>query len=262
MNTTLPPSRDLPPHRHHEIRTAVLDATVGRPTGRRLLAPLFTAAAALAIVGLVAYFVPWGQGDDVTSAGQPTETTSVSPATPETPGATGAPQVDGVTPAEATAITQGCARSAGVTGEFTLSQLLTDEAGRYALVYSDKWVLGCTLDDGLMDYNSGLSGLRQFTPPVSYDLNGASAGGDVPGNKPEYAGQHGTEVVAGRVAPEVAKVTATRGADSVEARIQNGTYVVRIVHPTTWEIPVAEDWRPPMIRAYDKNGTLLAEVGP
>jgi hypothetical protein len=42
---------------------------------------------------------------------------------------------------------------------------------------------------------------------VSLDAALASAGGDAPGNKPEYAGQVGTEEFAGRVSPEVVKVT-------------------------------------------------------
>ncbi len=42
---------------------------------------------------------------------------------------------------------------------------------------------------------------------MSLDAALASAGGDAPGNKPEYAGQVGTEEFAGRVSPEVVKVT-------------------------------------------------------
>jgi hypothetical protein len=110
-----------------------------------------------------------------------------------------------------------------------------------------------------MPYNGGGGGIGPFTPPVSQDYSGADAGGDAPGGKAEYAGMHGTEVVAGRTAPEVARVTVTQGDQTVEARLADGVYLARIVHPTDWVIP--ENQRPPVVRAYDKNETLLAEIG-
>jgi hypothetical protein len=256
MNTTLPPSRDLPPRRHAEIRYTVVTSAEDKPP-RRLLTPLVAAAAALAVVGLVAYLVPWGQQDSVAPATQPPGETTVAQQTTETTTET---TVAGVAPDEAAAIEQGCAESAGVDGKFTLTQLLTDDAGRMALVYSDERVLTCTIGYGPMEYNSGFSGLLPFTGPISFDTNGGATGGDVPGGKAVYAGLHGFQFVAGRVAPEVAKVVYLQDGTSVDAVIANGSFLARIVHPTTWAIP--ENHAPPVVRAYDKNGTLLAEVGP
>jgi hypothetical protein len=246
VNTTLPPSRDLPPGRHNEIRHELLTAVAPRQT-RRWLAPLVTAAAALVVVGMVAWFAPWNQSGG-TAGGQPAATTT-QPAPPST----GANGHEG----DAPAIVEGCVQSAGVKGEFTLRQLITDGAGRYALLYSDKNVLGCTLDVPTMPYNAGFSSLTEFVAPVSVDYTAAAAGGDVSGNKSQYAGQHGTIAVMGRIAPEVAKVTVTLGTETLEAAVSEGTYVVRGVYPTTWEIP---DNLRAVVRAYDKNGTLLDEI--
>jgi hypothetical protein len=268
MNTMLPPSRDLPPGRHVEMRSAVLTAAGGRPARRRLLAPLVTAAAALAIVGLVAYAVPWGQGGGGTPGGSPggssvarTTETQAPGGTTETQATNGATEtrtVNGVTPDEVAAIEQGCGQSATRPGA-VLTQLLTDEAGRFALLYGDEYVLDCMLDYGSMPYNSGSSRLSPMTGPVSLDLAAALSGGDVPGGKQDYAGQHGYAVVAGRVAPEVARVTYEQDGQSVDAVLANGTYLARIVHPTDWTVP--ENQQQPVVRAYDKNGTLLGEIG-
>lgn len=251
MNTTLPPSRDLPAGRHHELRAAVL-AQVGGGPARRWLAPLATTAAALAAIGLVVWVAPWsGPG------GAPVATRPAS-ADPSLTVSTGAPAVVGVTPADVTAIERGCAASAGVPGPLTLDQVLTDEAGRIALLHNDSQVFDCVLDGPAMPYNSGFMSLAPFEPPITADGRSASAGGDTPGNKPEYAGTHGTETVNGHISPEVARVTVTQGADTVEAQLANGTFLARIVHPADWASP--ENLPAPLIRAYDKNGTLLAEI--
>ena len=242
MNTTLPPSRDLPPGLHMEIRGEVL-ATITPRQSRRWLAPLATAAAALVVVGLVAWFVPWGSGG-TTAGGQPV---TQSPST-----------VDGVAPDEVAAIEKGCARTASQGGAFTLRQVVTTEAGRFALLYGGESVLGCQLDDPAMRYNAGSGINGPFTAPGTADYIAGSSGGDTPYNKPVNAGQHGFDVAMGRVAPEVARVTFTLDSDKVEGVIANGTYIACIVHPSTWQIP--ENRSAPRVLAYDKNGTLLGEL--
>jgi len=257
MNTTLPPSRDLPPARHAEIRAAVLAAATPRPS-RRWFAPLVTAAAALAVIGLVAWFAPWNGS---APAGQPPR-----PHPPATSTST-APSVDGVAPGDVAAIEKGCGQVTYPQVSFTLLTVLTDEAGRLALLRGEskngvRYLIDCMLDfTPTMPYNGSGGGILDgFVPPVSRDLDEANAGGDVPGgSKPEYAGQHGTEVIVGRLSPEVAKVTVTRDAQTVDAKLADGVYLARIVHPTDWVIP--ENLRPPVVSAYDKNGTLLAEIG-
>jgi hypothetical protein len=249
MNTTLPPSRDLPPGRHAEIRAAVLEA-VTPAAGRRWVAPLVTAAAALVAVGLVAFVVPWHGG--TTAAVQPPRLTSPT-APPPAP-------VDGVTPEEASAIERGCVQSAGLHGTFTLRQVLTDEAGRLALVQDPTHVLACELDGPALPYNAAFGGYDGAAEPVSIDYAGSSAGGDAPGGKEVYAGQHGSDVVVGRVAPEVARVVYVQDGTEVEAKVGNGTYLARIVRPTDWVIP-QNRFGGPVVRAYDKNGTLLGQIG-
>ncbi|HEX6360901.1 hypothetical protein [Actinophytocola sp.] len=256
MNTTLPPSRDLPPGRHAQIRGAVLAAT--RRPNRRWIAPLVTAAAALAIVGLVAWFTPW-TGNGGNAATQPTSQETTLPA-PSTSTSDVSEPVAGVSPDERAAIEDGCARSGFPDETLTLKQVLTDAAGRVALLYSDRVAVVCTLDTPPTGYNPGGGGFGDFTPPVGLDTSLASAGGDVAGNKSQYAGQPGTDQFGGRVSPEVAKVTVTVGADSVDASVANGTFLARVLHPTDWLIP--ENRRALVLRAYDKNGTLLAEVTP
>jgi hypothetical protein len=247
MNTTLPPSRDLPPGRHAEIRAAVLRAATPDRT-RRWVAPLVTATAALAVIGAVAWVAPWS-GGGLPPAGQPprpTETTQAAPAPTES-------LTDKISPSVAFP-----------DARFTLLAILTDDAGRLALLHGTddrgrEYMIDCTLDfSPAMPYNGSGGGLGPFAPPVSIDINERNAGGDSPGNKAEYAGMHGTEEYAGRISPEVAKVTLTQDGQTVEATLADGAYLARIVHPTDWVIP--ETPPAPIVRAYDKNGTLLAEI--
>jgi hypothetical protein len=141
---------------------------------------------------------------------------------------------------------------------------LTDAAGRVALLTGEgnghDYLVSCELDGAVMRYNAGFGSYQGFAPPVSLDYAASSAGGDMPGGKAECAGQHGSDVALGQVAPEVARVVLEQDCTSVESQIADSTYIARIVHPTDWEIPAN---RPaPAVRAYDKNGTLLGQTGP
>jgi hypothetical protein len=254
MNTTLPPSRDLPSARHAEIRAAVLVAAAPRPS-RRWVAPLVTAAVALVVIGMVAWFAPWDPG---TPAAQPPRPTS-------RPTTSAAPSVDGIAAEDVPAVEKGCGQVTFPRATFTLLAVLTDEAGRLALLRGEAkngvpYLIECILDfTPAMPYNGSGGTLEGFVSPLSVDLDGASAGGDAPGGKAEYAGKLGTEVLAGRVSPDVVKVTVTRDAQTREAKLAGGLYIARLVHPADWVIP--EQLRPPIVRAYDKNGTVLAEIG-
>lgn len=268
MNTTLPPSRDLPPGRYAEIRTAVLTGVAGKPA-RRWIAPMVTAAVALVAIGLIAWFAPWSPDGGVNAASPPSES-ATQPAN-ETASATQAPPdngevaIEGVTQQEISAIEQGCAETFQPNVTLQLRQILTDEAGRLALLYGTdpdgrEYLVDCTLDGPVMPYNPAGSGLNPFTPPVTADSVGASSGGDVAGGKAEYAGLHGNQVVAGRISPDVARVTVTVDDQTVEAVLGGDAYLARIVHPADWEVPNVAPVV--VVRAYDKNGTLLGQVGP
>jgi hypothetical protein len=173
------------------------------------------------------------------------------------------------------AIEQGCGTSAlgepgrnpptpGVTDTrdtVRLYNLLQDQAGRFALLYGEHAVLDCHLDGPVMPYNAGLSNSPHLPPPtpVTVDVSGFDSGGDVPGGKAIYHGRPGSVFAAGRISAQVAKVTLTHGTDTVTASVANGTFLARILYPSTWGAPA--DYLPRnVIRAYDANGTLLGTV--
>lgn len=228
MNTMPPPARDLPPARHAEIRATVVRAADRRA---RWVVPALAAAAALVTIGLVMWFVPAGDEETV----RPAETT--------------ASRLD-----REDEIARKCAQDAGLTGHFELRQLIGDEAGWLAAVYTDEYVLDCDVDS----YSANLGLLMPFTPPITLDVAGATAGGNVRDDKPEYVGRPGWEFAIGRVAPEVTKVTVTQGEHTVNASLAEGTFAARIIHPADWRIPDGNP--PPVIRAYDADGNLLATL--
>lgn len=224
MNTTLPPSRDLPWVRHAEIRAEVL-AEVSAPPAHRRLAPLAAAVAALAVIGLVGWLAPWR-------------------AEVGTPGLSVADSAD--------EITRACVEASGLDGEFVLRQQLSDAAGVLAVLDDGKYQLICSLDDGGPGYSARHRELRPYTPPVSMD--------SLMGFTSVDTGHPRSASAVGRISPEVARVTFVIGAKSVDAVLGDGTYLARIFEPGDYlseDSPVT-----PVVRAYDKNGTLLAEVGP
>ncbi|MBB5960346.1 hypothetical protein FHS29_006969 [Saccharothrix tamanrassetensis] len=251
MNRTLPPARDLPPGRQAEIRAQLERAVTARRAFR--YAPLITATVAVvAVVAAVAFLAPWQRNNTVAPAQSTTGTASAT-----TPAQT-RPVIPGLSPQRVVEIEEGCPTVAGVQGQATLYQYVEDEAGKFGLLYTRDTALDCTIDGPAMPFNSGLAaGLALDWLPghFSVDHNSGMAGGDVPGNKSVYRGQHGWRAVSGRVSPEVARVTYTNDGRTVEATVANGTYVARIVHPTTWAIP--EDDTMGEIRAYDSVGRQL-----
>lgn len=246
MNTTIPASRDLPPGRRTEIRAA-LQRTANRRRFR--FAPLLTAVTALGVIGLVAYFVPWQP--QAAPPAEPTITTSSTPVPVE-------PVIAGLSPQEQALIAQRCMESAGVKGTPKLYNYVTTEDTKQGLVLTEDTALNCTVDGPMYDYNAGLHGplkLGWLARPFELDLNGGSSGGDVSYANPVRKGKRGSQMAAGRITPEVARVTMTADGTTVDAVLANGTYLVRILHPSTWQIPNESPM--PVVRAYDAKGALL-----
>ncbi|WP_309113596.1 hypothetical protein [Saccharothrix sp.] len=254
MNTTLPPARDLPPGRRAEIRAEVERAVTARRPFR--FAPLVTAVTAVgAVVAVVAFVQPWQRTEAVGPAQQVTTTSVPTSAPAPTPTK---PVVHGLTPERIAEIEAGCVQISTGSGKGTLYQYGEDEAGKWALIYTENAALLCTIDGPGMPYNAGFTSgfdLEWMSNPIAIDTNGGSAGGDVPGNKEIYRGQHGTATAGGRVTPEVGRVTFTYDGQTVDATIANGTFVARNIFPTHWTIPESEGFE---VRAYDRNGKLLA----
>jgi hypothetical protein len=255
MNHALPPNRDVPPRRRAQIRTRLEQEVSG---GRRAVrfAPLLTAGvAAAAVVALIAVVAPWrqGGGDDV-AAGVTTQAAETTTAGP--------PGITKLAPERIAEIEQGCADSAGIEGTPALRQYLTDEVGAFALLYSDRDVVACTVDEPTMPYHAAMTGRPalgwlpgEFVP----DYGGAVSGGD--GGKPEYAGRPGYVIAGGRVTSKVARMTFGPNGQEVDATIANGTFLARIAHPSGWQPPV--EWeRENALRAYDAQGALLGEWDP
>ncbi|GAA0218929.1 hypothetical protein GCM10010492_16030 [Saccharothrix mutabilis subsp. mutabilis] len=252
MNTTLPPARDLPPGRQAEIRARVERAVTARRPFR--FAPLVTAVTAVgAVVAVVAFLQPWQRNDAV----DPAQSAATAPVTTTSPTPT-TPVIAGLTSQRIAEIEEGCVKISTGSGKGTLYQYGEDEAGKWALVYTESAALICTIDGPSMPYNAGFSTVRDLawmTDPVAIDANGGSAGGDVLGNKEIYRGLHGTASAAGRVTPEVGRVTFTYDGQTVDATIANGTFVARNIFPADWSIPAEDGFE---VRAYDKAGKLLA----
>lgn len=272
MNTMLPSPRDLPPRRHAEIRADLLRAATGERRRARY-APIITGVAALGALAVVAavLLVPSKPNASPATGDLPTATkhesaanTTESPhGTPlitpvHAPGPRPDPVLPGVSPEQRTAIETGCGHSASQSGPVRLYNLVTDAAGQFGLLYGETAALDCTIGQPSMPYNSGFAGaptLDWLAGPVNVDIRSASAGGD--GGKPEYRGQLGVEVFAGRVSPEVAKVTVTKGGKTTQGVVANRTFVVRILHPASWQIPNSPSLSG-TVQAYDAAGHLLS----
>jgi hypothetical protein len=240
MTSMLPPTRDLPPGRQARIRAEVERAAT-RHERRRLAVPILAAAAAVAVVtaGVVVL-------RPTPTVPQPAVHVTTSPATPT---------VDfGISREEVAAIEAGCAKSAG-TGQPKLHQLMNDQT-RWAVLYSDKEGLVCSVGVGGQAYNSAFTQTTvQWLPGhFSIDYQGARSGGAMDG-RPESANVPGDRTSVGRVDHLVARVTFTADGQTVEAKVANGTYAARIYYPPSWGIP--QEPAPSVVRAYDAKGNLL-----
>jgi hypothetical protein len=243
MTSMLPPTRDLPPGRHTQIRAELERAAGGRRGSSRLAVSILAAAAAVAVVVTgVAVLRP-----DPTDPAPAVLITS-SPPTTQTTADFGLP------PEEVKAIEEGCAKSAGV-GKATLRQLMIEET-RWALLYTEKESLSCTIGVGGKDYNSGFGQVALHWLPGHFSVDDVSANsGGARRSKPSDAGSPGFRTLTGRIDAKVARVTISADDRTVDARIANGTYAARLYYPPFWAIP--QNDKGPVVRAYDAAGTLL-----
>jgi hypothetical protein len=251
----------------------------GTTVAGRWLVPAAAAAAAVVALGAVTVLAAHDGGSVGTrvtpasagaGAGVPLGSASVVSSTPSGPGPAGN---------EAREIERGCLASAGLghtggtqaaptTGPsgagVRLVNLVSDDAGRLALLYGPDAVLTCLIAGPGMPYNASFGplsgGAGQPPETIMVDSEGANSGGDTPGNKDANRGQHGFELAAGRITHDVARVTMTIDGDTVDAVLANGTFIARLVHPSTWTIPNGR--RPVLIRAYDDAGNELASIDP
>lgn len=189
------------------------------------------------------------------------ETTPGIPATPgrsATPGISvtpGAPVSPGISATPGISVTPGAWVRPG-EDQAHVYNVVRDAAGTVALVYAPDTVLTCDVGGPVGAYNAGggglAGGLAWLPGPVSVDLENSTAGGRRAG---KYPTQRGDELVAGRVAGNVAQVTVSLGSERRTVRPVNGTYLVRFVHSVDWPIPAAS---PPLaVRGYDAGGRLV-----
>lgn len=267
MNSTLPPARDLPPHRRARIRARLEHEVAGSRRSFRF-APLVTAGVATAaVVALVTVLAPWQQQTTQTgSATQPVETTVATTPSGSSPPSAQAPVIPGLSPERIAEIEKGCLDSMNQPGTegwtvagATLHQYFTDEVGAFALLYSPTVQMSCTVDGPVMPYNASSAAKLDtgWLPDVlALDSSGSASGGA--GGKAEYAHELGYDMAVGRVTDKVARVVYRHGERSVEARVANGTFAARISHPADWVPPV--DWDElGVVYAYDAQGGLLGE---
>ncbi|MFI6099820.1 hypothetical protein ACIA8G_30050 [Lentzea sp. NPDC051213] len=243
MTSMLPPTRDLPPGRQARIRAELESEVAGRRSLRFVVPVLAGVAAVAAVVTSVVMLRP-------APAPGPTPAVHITSA-PPTSGF-------GVPPEAVAAFEEGCAQSAGV-GKAKMRQLLNEETD-WALLYTEREALTCSLGVGGHKYNAGFgqAAIKWLPGHFSIDYSGASAGGAADG-QPDVPG---FRTVVGRVSERVAKVTVTADDRTVEAKVANGTYAARMYYPSSWVIQ-SSDMRPTIVRAYDAAGTLLGDnAGP
>src|SRR5262249_6968456 len=142
-----------------------------------------------------------------------------------------------------------------------LYNLIDDEAGKLALIYGEGVSLLCTIDGPAMKYNPGGGGARPHELNGAFDVDqeGASAGGDPGGRMSKSPGQLGYRVAAGRVSAEVTRVTVAADGRTIEATVRNGTFIGRLVYPSTWHPP--EFTRRMTVHAYGADGRELPADG-
>jgi hypothetical protein len=250
MNTTPPPVRDLPPHRHARIRATLVRAA-SEPPPPRWLAPALSVATAIVALGLVMWFVPLG-ADDGRAAGPATTSTAASP--------TASPTADGtmrqvqVPPEDVPEIVHGCVDSAKVEGTFELKLVFADAAGQLAVLYSGDRLIACEFGGPAGEYSSGFTGPIEFQPPICVDFHPIMP---VEGS-PEHAGQ----LVIGRVDPATTtRVTLTQADVTVDAVLVGDVYAARIIRPLDWWL-TGDDPPPVVVDAYNAEGDLVGSASP
>lgn len=239
MNS-LPPVRELPAHKHAQIRTELVRAANGdRSTKRRWLVPAGVAGAAAALVVGIAVVVPKLVAEhDSAPVGR-------DPFGP----------IPGLSADEQAAIEKHCAfsveemDSARPASDYRLTNRFEDDHGSLAVFYTDRTALDCTVNDEGLVYATGPNLPRDFAwlaGPIDVDAHGSIDS--------EESGTSTRVLISsyGRIGPEVARVTFSVGDETVEAHLANSTYAARILRADTSEVT------PRIVRAYDRDGNLLA----
>jgi len=254
MNTMLPAPRDLPPARHARIRAEVeRQTTQPVPRERRWVIPV-AVTAGLTVLAAAVWVVPRQlAGEDQPAAPPP-----------------GVPVIAGVSDGERAAIEDGCGRAAigdgsapkrpgapESPGSFRLYNLVTDNAGRMALLYDQTAALFCLFDSSGIPRASAYGLANTGTPdgPITVDLYLISQAGEVTSTHPVLPDM---VVIGGRAGPEVARVTVTQNDRDMQATLANGSFFVRLLRPFPW---INQGAHGPVIRAYDKDNKLLMTVG-
>jgi hypothetical protein len=247
MNTTPPPARDLPPHRHARIRATLVRAA-SEPRPPRWMAPALTVATAIVALGLVMWFVPLGGGDG-RAAGPATTSAVANPTADESV----ARQVQ-VPPEDVPELVHDCVDSAKVEGTFELKLAFADAAGQLAVLYSGDKLITCEFGGPASEYITMFTALG-FQPPIGVDAHPITP---VTGSN----GQLGSQVVIGRVDPATtARVTLTQKDVTVDAVLVGGVYAARIVRPLDWWL--TGDSPPPLVvNAYNAEGDLVGSATP
>ncbi|ANZ39009.1 hypothetical protein BBK82_25995 [Lentzea guizhouensis] len=250
MTGVLPPTRDLPPGRQARIRADLERAVAGRGSVRRYLVPVLAGATAVTAVVTSVVLLQPDQGPDPQPAVH--VTTDPEPAQRET---------FGLTPEQIAQIEQGCAEDAKVPDKATLSNYGADEAGRWALLYTAKAAVWCDIGRGGEEYEAsgGPGGLHVDWLAGNYSthVGGVRPGGDSHPFKPALAGTAGYRIRAGRVDSSVARMTWTASdGGTAEAKIANGTFVLRMLYPSTWDGGGDANFSTER-RAFDAAGNLL-----
>jgi hypothetical protein len=247
MNTTLPPDRDLPPHRHARIRATLVRAA-SKPRPRRWMAPALSVATAIVALGLVMWFVPHGGGDG-RAAGRATTSAAASPTADES-----IVRRVRVPPEDVPELVHGCVDSAGVEGTFELKLAFADAAGQLAVLYSGDKMIACEFGGPAGEYRPTFTVLGGFQPPISVDLNLVST--------IEGSNHAGYQVVIGRVDPATtARVTYTQGDVTIDAVLVGGVYAARIVRPADWWL-TGDSPPPAVVDAYNAEGDLVGSASP
>jgi hypothetical protein len=259
MNSTLPPARDLPPHRHARIRATLVRAA-SEPGPSRWMAPVLGVTTVIVALGLVMWFVPLGGGD--TRPAGPATTDADLPSAAATPPAAesieSAPRQVRVPPDDVPGLVDGCVAGAGADSAFELKFAVADAAGRLAVFDAGDKMIACAFGGPTGGHGPTFTGLGGFRPPISVDLNQVAV---VDGSRQ----QRGYQLVIGRVDPATTtRVTLVQADVTIDAVLVDGVYAARIVRPFDWWLTgFPNDDRPqPVVNAYNADGDLVGSASP
>lgn len=233
MTTMLPPTRDLPPGRHQEIRARIERSVTARRRAMRFATVATAAAAAVAAVVVV----------------MPSDADTGYFAAPPA-------MVPGLTQEQVKEIEDGCWKASRTPDRPVLYRYHRDSAGAFALLYVPNEALDCDLTTpGRYYSNMYIPGKKGFDTRWLAGHFSIDAWTQMSGDR---VARNGHQTVAGRVDSEVRRMTWTLWGKTVDVEISNGTFVGRIVQPADWDI-VKEIDRQESLKAYDADGKLIGD---